>query len=165
MNKTHLLSAPLRAVVTTLLLALAGFWAAPRARAQVNANPPERMTYQGFLVDGNGAALATTAPKNYDVVFRAWDAQSAGNRLWAEQQTVTVDKGNFSVLLGEGTQVGAEPHNNLSALFTSTTASDRFVEMTVKGIGTAGADVTILQRRIGHAGVTHNHKPPARPVG
>ena len=27
-----------------------------------DATPPERMTYQGFLVDGNGAALAPTGP-------------------------------------------------------------------------------------------------------
>jgi hypothetical protein len=57
-----------------------------------------------------------------------------------------VDRGNFSVLLGEGTQVGSEPHPALSTLFATNTASDRFVEMTVKGIGAGGDDVTILPR-------------------
>ena len=119
------------------------------ALAQANPNPPERLTYQGFLADGNGVALATNAPKNYDVVFRLWDDASAtapANRLWTEQQTVTVDKGFFSVLLGEGTGIGGEGHGALSTLFTNATASDRFVEMTVKGIGAAGADVKILPR-------------------
>lgn len=146
MSKSQILSAPLRALVTLLLLA--GLCAAPRALAQANANPPERMTYQGYLVDGNGTALATNAPKNYDVVFRIWDAATGNNRLWAEQQTVTVDKGNFSVLLGEGSALTTpvEPHPALSTLFTNGTASDRYVEMTVKGIGAGNADVTILPR-------------------
>jgi microcystin-dependent protein len=50
-----------------------------------------------------------------------------------------VDKGYFSVLLGEITP-------NLSALFASQTASDRYVEMTVKGIGSGGTDATIMPR-------------------
>jgi microcystin-dependent protein len=104
------------------------------------------MTYQGYLVDANGTALGNSAPKNYDVVFRIYDDQSAGNNLWAEQQTLTVDKGYFSVLLGEGSQVGSEPRPALSSLFASATASDRFVEITVKGIGSGGADSTILPR-------------------
>jgi hypothetical protein len=83
------------------------------------------------------------------VIFRIWAEQNGGAAaLWAEQQTVTVDKGYFSVLLGEGTAVAPEAHNDLSTLFTSSTASDRFVEMTVKGIGsgTPPADITILPR-------------------
>jgi hypothetical protein len=149
MSKIQFFPVPVRAAVTLLLLALAGFWTAPRALAQANANPPERLTYQGFLADGNGTALATNAPKNYDVVFRIWDGQTGGTNAWTEQQTVTVDKGYFSVLLGEGTQVtspATEPHGALSTLFTNATASDRYVEMTVKGIGAGGADVKILPR-------------------
>jgi hypothetical protein len=52
--------------------------------AQSNANPPERMTYQGFLVDANGVALGNSAPRNYDVVFRIWNAQTGGARQWSE---------------------------------------------------------------------------------
>jgi len=137
-----------RAVVGIVLLALAGFWAAPRALAQANLNPPERLTFQGFLADGNGEPLGNTntGPKNYDVIFRILDAQTGGALQWTEQQTVTVDQGNFSVLLGEGTQVGVEPHPVLSSLFATSTASDRYVEMTVKGIGAANGDVIILPR-------------------
>ncbi|MGE3309432.1 MAG: hypothetical protein AB7O66_05625 [Limisphaerales bacterium] len=120
--------------------------ASPRALAQAVPAPPERMTYQGFLVDGAGTALGNTAPKNYDVIFRIYDDQSAGELKWSEQQTVTVDKGYFSVLLGEGAAVGIEPHPVLSTIFKGATASDRFVGVTVKGIGSGGADVNILPR-------------------
>lgn len=137
-------------LLITLLLALAEALSAPRAGAQANANPPERLTYQGYVVDANGNPLGATNPKNYDLVFRIWNdatATSAGNRLWTEQQTVTVDKGYFSVLLGEGANVG-EPRPTLSTLFTNATASDRWVGVTVKGIGagTPPADVDILPR-------------------
>lgn len=119
--------------------------ASKTARA-ADPNPPERMTFQGFLTDGNGVPLSTNAPKNFDVVFRIYDDQSAGTRLWSEQQTVTVDNGYFSVLLGEGSDVGTESRPALSSLFTGNTASDRFVQITVKGIGSGGSDATILPR-------------------
>ena len=138
---------------TTIQCVITGFIAAAifvfgtndlRAQA-ANPNPPALMTYQGFLTDGNGTALATNAPKNFDVIFRIWDGASAGNLLWAEQQTVTVDKGYFSVLLGEGSSTG-EPRPALNTIFTNSTASDRWVGLTVKGIGAGGADVSILPR-------------------
>jgi microcystin-dependent protein len=119
----------------------------PRAaHAQGVLRPPERMSYQGFLTDGNGTALATNAPKNYDVIFRIWNDQNTGTRLYTEQQTVTVDKGYFSVLLGEGSVVSGEPHDPLSSLFATADASERYVEFTVKNIGSGGSDVTILPR-------------------
>lgn len=111
-----------------------------------DVNPPERMTYQGYLTDANGVPLGNTTPKNYDVIFRIYDDQSTGNLLWAEQQTLTVDQGYFSVLLGEGSQVSSEPNPALSTLFADATASHRFVQITVKGIGSGGGDSTILPR-------------------
>ena len=101
----------------TLIAALALAFAAsgPSALAQATPKPPERMTYQGFLVDGTGTALGNTAPKNYDVIFRIYDDQSAGTLRWSEQQTVTIDKGYFSVLLGEGAAVGIETHRRFRA--------------------------------------------------
>ena len=134
------------------LLVLAVALDAPVARA-ANANPPDRMTYQGYVVDANGNALGgtNTGPKNYDVIFRIYNDQSAtatANKLWAEQQTVTVDRGYFSVLLGEGAAVAGEPQPALSSLFSTVDASDRFVEITVKSIGAGSppADATILPR-------------------
>ena len=89
--------ARLRRVVTVaLLLAVAVGAYIPPVRA-ADANPPDRMTYQGYLADANGNPLATNAPVNYDVVFRIYSDQTGGTLVWAEKQTVTVDKGQFSV--------------------------------------------------------------------
>ncbi len=135
----------LRPVLLLALATLAVALGSSRLVAQANQSPPERLTYQGFLVDGNGLALGNSAPKNYDVIFRIYNDQSAGDLLWAEQQTLTVDKGYFSVLLGEGASTG-EPRPVLSTLFRGPTASERYVGITVKGIGSGGSNVDILPR-------------------
>ena len=113
-----------------------------------DANPPERMTYQGYLVDGNGAPLGDSVPANYDVVFRIYNIKTGGttdNILWAEQQTVTVDKGYFTVLLGEGVaSANGDPNGDLSAVFAGSDASDRFIGITIKGLG--GSDLEIAPR-------------------
>jgi hypothetical protein len=118
----------------------------PLPAVAADKNPPAYMTYQSYLVDANGVALGNAAPKNYDVIFRIYNDQIAGTKLWAEQQTLTVDKGYFSVLLGEGSAVGAEAHPIISTLFTGTDISDRYIEMTVKGIGSGSSDVVIKPR-------------------
>ena len=144
MKSNFLVTASLRIAALGLLnLMLCG------STLAANSAPPSLMSYQGFLVDANGAALGNTntGPKNYDVVFRIYNDQSGGAVQWAEQQTITVDKGYYSILLGEGSVVGSSPHPALSSLFTGPAdASDRFVEMTVKGIGAGGADATLLPR-------------------
>jgi hypothetical protein len=120
------------------LLALLGLPLAPlRAAAPT---PPDRMTYQGYLVDANGVALATNSPANYSIVFRIYDAAQGGTILWAEQQIATVDKGNFSVVLGEGTQYESEPRDALSGVFSSVGAADRYLGISVT-IGTTTAEI------------------------
>jgi microcystin-dependent protein len=147
MNTNSLLAPPLRIALASLFtLALCG----PTLRA-ADGNPPERLTYQGYLVDTTGTALGTAAPKNYDVIFRIYNHESASGttyRLWTELQTVTVDKGYFSVVLGEGGAYGTEVRPTpLSTVFTNALdASDRYIEMTVRAIGAGGADSTILPR-------------------
>jgi microcystin-dependent protein len=147
MNTLHQPAALRRALIPVLL---AFVLCAPRARA--DGNPPERMTYQGYVVDANGNILGNTntGPKNYDVVFRIWNDQTASapaNRVWTEQQTITVDKGYFSVLLGEGSAYNTEPNPPLSSVYTnSIDASDRYVEITVLGIGPKGSASTIMPR-------------------
>src|SRR5262245_4558137 len=87
MSTIQIPSPALRAVVFTVFLALGGFfWAVPRALGAGDSNPPERMSYQGYLVDATGTALATNAPKNYDVVFRLYDVELNGTAKWEEQQ-------------------------------------------------------------------------------
>ena len=145
MNIARLLPKPLRIIFAVL----AAFAAVSAARA-TDANPPGTLTYQGYLTDGNGVALATNAPKNYNVVFRIYSLQSGGSTIWSEQQTITVDKGYFSVLLGEGSAVGptgaTEPRPDLASLFLASDASDRYIEVTVLGVGSPTASFTILPR-------------------
>jgi hypothetical protein len=135
----------INAMRSSLLLFLLAACLPMTARAQTS----QYMSYQGFLTDGNGNALGSTntGPKAYDVVFRMWDAATGGNELFSELQTVTVDNGYFSVLLGQGTTYSAEPtlHVPLASVFTNSAALSRYVEMTVLGIGTGGS-ITILPR-------------------
>ncbi len=145
MKTNPALAVLLRAAVTLHLLVLAFALGNSRAIAQATPNPPDRMAYQGYLTDANGDPLGETAPQNYDVIFRIHDDQSAGQVLWGEQQTVTVDKGYFSVLMGEGADSG-DLRPLLSDVFTGPEASDRYVGMTVKGIGNQGSDVNIQPR-------------------
>ncbi len=107
---------------------------------------PDVLPYAGAWVNGDGDVLGTPSPKNYDVIFRIYDDASAGRLIWAEQQTVTVDAGRYSVQLGLGGPNGTEPKPSLSSVFRSKTASDRFLETTVKGIGPGRADSTLMPR-------------------
>jgi len=108
---------------------------AHRASAQANAKPPTQLTYQGFLTDGNGVPFGNTAPVNKTVRFRIYDALTSGNLKWSSEQVVTVDKGYFSVLLGQGSSVGTEPFSaDLTGVFAgSSTASDRYLELQADG--------------------------------
>ena len=134
-----------RRAVHLLLLALALVAGLGGAHA-ATGTPPDKMTYQGFLADGTGVPLGNANPANYVTVFRIWPADTggaAGTALWSEVQTVTIDKGNFSVILGDGLQFGTEAHGALSTVFASGSASDRYLEITVT-IG--GSPVTIAPR-------------------
>ena len=132
--------------ISTAAVLVLSLFCRPLAASASDQYPPARMTYQSFLVDANGVALGNTAPKNYDVIFRIYNDQNSGSLLWSEQQTATVDKGYFSVLLGEGSAVNSESHGALGMLFIGADISDRYVEMTVKGIGSGGGDVVIKPR-------------------
>lgn len=130
-----------------LLLVLAFQVLSPNLMAQTG-NPPELMSYQGFLADATGAPLANDRPRNYDIVFRVFTASTGGTRVWSERQTVTVDKGYFSILLGQGIAVNGEANSSatISGLFLSATASDRFLGLTVIGQGAGGSDLLIEPR-------------------
>lgn len=126
-------------------LALAILAVSAALRAQVAA-PIDSLPYQGFLADADGVGLGTPSPSNFDVVFRIYDAESAGTLVWSEQQTVTLDRGHFSVELGAGGPVQSEPRPALSSIFRSPSASQRHVEATIKGIGPGGSDHVVLPR-------------------
>ena len=65
-----------------------------------NASVPHLINYQGKVTDTSGNPLNGS----YDLTFRIYDAETAGNMLWQETQTgVVVDKGLFGILLGSVT--------------------------------------------------------------
>jgi len=99
-----------------LLLALLGLSLSAPAFAQ--SNVPAYISYQGKITDAAGVPIGNTTPVNRKVIFRIWDhlsATTAGNRLYSEQQTVTVSGGEFSVLIGAGTPVAGETTNAFTA--------------------------------------------------
>jgi len=124
----------------TLLLAVG---ASPFAARGQTYNPPGQISYQGFVTDANGVALGLSQPKNYDINFRVYASSSASGALWGEVQTVVVDRGYFSVLLGQGAALSSgEPWtNNLTGYFVGPTASDRFVGITVKGVSSPDSEI------------------------
>lgn len=124
-----------RPLISLLLLFLA--LSAPQARAG-DKYPPSKMTFQGFLTDAGTppVPLGNTAPANVTVLFKIYkSAVGAGSDLlWGEQQVVTVDKGHFSVLLGQGSAISGTslPHAaDLSTLFIGSDVSERYIGITV----------------------------------
>ncbi len=126
------------------MLIVFAFALSPREARAASASPGDYMTYQGFLVDATGTPLATNLPANYPVVFRIYTNSTTPTPLWTEQQVVTVDRGQFSVVLGEGASYNAEPRPALSTIFTNATASDRYIGITV----TIGAITTDILPRL-----------------
>lgn len=99
---------------------------------------PPFINYQGKVTDSAGVGLGTGTPVNRKVIFRVFDAPTAGNRLWSEQHTVTISNGEFSVLLGNGidavfngaTETPLKSTTPFDAVFTSTGVL-RYVEIVV----------------------------------
>ena len=61
------------------------------------ADIPHLINYQGKLTDTTGKPVTDGT---YSVTFRIYDAESAGSLLWEETQSVSIQKGIFSVMLG-----------------------------------------------------------------
>lgn len=97
-------------------LALLGLSLAASALAQI----PGLISYQGRVAGADNVLVGATAPTNRTVIFRIYDHPSilgAANRLYSEQQNVTISGGEFSVLVGSGTAVSGEsnPFTAISA--------------------------------------------------
>lgn len=56
------------------------------------------ISYQGLLTEPDGRPIADG---DYQMTLRLYDAASGGVLLWEETQTVEVEKGLFSLYLGE----------------------------------------------------------------
>ena len=131
------------------------------AQSALHADVPLFINYQGKVADSTGlpigasgtAAAPVAAPVNRKVIFRVFDAATGGTRLWTEEQTATISLGVFSVLLGNGiTATGTastEGRPALDTVFTPSTATSRFLEITVDNGDNAinASDVPISPRQ------------------
>lgn len=121
-------------IASKLLCSLTLALTLPRFAGAASGNPPGKITYQGFLTDASGVPLANTAPENKTVTFRIWNQSTGGTRQWSEQQNVAIDRGHFSVLLGEGSAVNGEAGSftdDLRGVFA--TGEELYLELTVDG--------------------------------
>lgn len=99
-----------------------------------DAKPPQKMAFQGFLTDQSGNARGQNAAENFEITFRLYKTATAvaNQAVWAEKQIVTVDKGHFSVVLGEGVLVSGS--TDFAAHFSGNdTDNGRYLGITVTG--------------------------------
>lgn len=127
-----------------LSLALALAVSAPALWAQ--SQVPTLISYSGKVVDaaGNGITAQRT------ITFRIWDSATAtaqSNRLFAEQQTVSISGGEFSVLIGAGSAVSGEPNAaGITTVADAFAGSVRYLGVTVDD-GTAAVDPEMSPRQ------------------
>jgi hypothetical protein len=109
---------------------------------------PSAMSYQGLLTDTQGNPVAPSTPLNQNVEFRIYSTATGGTALWGEAQTVTVFKGNFSVILGNGTAIGAPSGAAAFAnVFTNAQTADLYFGIAPQG----GAEFAPRQKLLSSA--------------
>jgi hypothetical protein len=75
--------------------------------ARARASVPGTLTEQGRLLDPSGTPVAGTVA----MVFTIYDASAGGTTLWTETQSITLDSGYFSALLGQSVAIPATAFN------------------------------------------------------
>ena len=143
---------------TRLLLALAAALALPAAQLAAQSSVPGTISYQGRVTNDDASLVGASTPTTRTVIFRIWDSSSASgaaNLLYSERQTVTIFKGEFSVLVGTGDPVTGSPRNfdevpkKLASLADPAlwNGSTRFLGVTVCDEGTdTGTEVSPRQQ-------------------
>ena len=114
-------------------LAWLAFLVMPMAWA-VDYAPPLKMSFQGFLTDSTGNPRGNSSVETVAVTFRLYRTGSAAttDAIWAETQNVIVDKGHFSVVLGEGTAISGYNSTLSASLFSGNdTDNGRYLGVTV----------------------------------
>ncbi|MBS1913475.1 MAG: hypothetical protein JST22_15920 [Bacteroidetes bacterium] len=84
---------------TTLAFVLTALTAAATAQAQM----PRTIAYQGYLATPTGAPVADN---NYTFIVKIYDAETSGNVLYTETQSVGVVKGIYNLIIGSSTPGG-----------------------------------------------------------
>lgn len=117
----------------------------------VHAQTPTQMSYQGRVSDTTGALLGAQAPVNRTVTFKFYATSTGGTPVYAEQQTVTISGGEFSVLIGSGTGVTgfhgpSAPATTPYISLASVMSGPMYLGVTVDD-GTAAADPEVTPRQ------------------
>ena len=76
---------------TTLLVTLVTLLCSSMAQAA-----PTKLSQQGRLLDGDGAALTG----GHGLAFTLHDAETDGNEVWREERVVAFEEGYYSIILG-----------------------------------------------------------------
>ena len=96
----------------------------------------------GMPLGATGTVTAPVAsPINRKIIFRIYASASGGSTLWTEEQTATISLGEFSVVLGMGSQVSGIAAG-LPASPTPTTASEGLKNNANVPLSTVFADGT-----------------------
>jgi len=69
---------------------------------------PRLINLQGYLADEDGPVTGV-----FEATFRIYDSAEGGNILWSETDSVAVDVGLYSQVLGEATSIDIEFNGNL----------------------------------------------------
>ena len=128
------------------LLSLALAVAALASTAWAQSQVPTFISYSGKVVDASGNGITATRT----VTFRIWDnatATATVNRLFSEQQSVTISGGEFSVLIGTGSAVSGELNAaGITTVADAFAGSNRFLGVTVDD-GTSAVDPEMSPRQ------------------
>lgn len=118
---------------------------------------PDQISYQGFVTDTGGNPIGNSTPENRTIVFRIWDHPTntgLEHLIYSEQQVVTISKGEFSVLVGDGIAVTGEtnkgkPTVTIPTAFAGTT---RFIGISVyESNGGVAPEISPRQRIVSSA--------------
>lgn len=132
---------------TTLRIALLSglLFTAP---AWADTGVPLELSYQATVTDDAGNLIADADPENFEVTVRIWTEATGGDLLWSEKQSVSIFKGRFAMILGQGAEVptagGTEPRPDLDTILDD---SERFTEITLKSLDVAGDPKTFTPRQ------------------
>jgi len=74
--------------------------------SSVSATVPRRLSYQGLLTKANGRAVKDGS---YPVTFRLWTELEGGTKFWEEEQTLDIDDGIISAILGATSPIETIP--------------------------------------------------------
>jgi hypothetical protein len=147
-------TAAFRRLLAALLLPLGAALLPLHLSAQTPTSViPNLISYQGRVSDSSGAFVGASAPVNRTVTFRIWNHPSdsaATNLIYAERQTVTISQGEFSVLIGQGTELTTNDPKGPPATTIGSpgvfSGALRYLGVTVDD-GTAAADTEISPRQ------------------